>query len=57
MSQDGRTPLMHAVLNNDYDIAMLLLERGADANLADKVICHTDTSGSIHTTTCCINAP
>jgi ankyrin repeat protein len=35
--QDGRTPLMHAVLADDADpaIVKLLIERGADVNLVD----------------------
>lgn len=35
--QDGRTPLMHAVLAEDADpaIVKLLVERGADVNAAD----------------------
>jgi ankyrin repeat protein len=32
---DGRTPLMHAVLEGDPQIVRLLLERGADPNAAD----------------------
>ena len=36
--EDGRTPLMHAVLaaKSDPDIVRLLIDRGADVNAADK---------------------
>ncbi len=33
-SGDGTTPLMMAVLNGQWDLALVLLERGADPNLA-----------------------
>jgi ankyrin repeat protein len=38
-SGDGSTPLVLALLNGQFDLAMMLIERGADVNLA------TDTDG------------
>jgi ankyrin repeat protein len=36
-AQDGTTALMTAVLGRDIDTSTLLLERGADVNIADEV--------------------
>ncbi len=33
---DGITPMVNSIFNGHYDVAMLLLERGADPNLFDK---------------------
>jgi len=39
VSADGTSPLLIALLNGQYDVALVLIERGADPNLA------TDTDG------------
>ena len=35
--QCGRTALHLAIVNSQYDIALFLLERKADANISDEV--------------------
>ena len=35
--QNGRTPLYVASVNGDKDVAQLLLDHGADVNIADSV--------------------
>ncbi|WP_100332974.1 ankyrin repeat domain-containing protein [Bacillus alkalisoli] len=35
--EDGRTPLMHAVIENDYEVAKLLMDNGANIDIQDNI--------------------